>query len=115
MPILLSASTRGIPSHDEIMAQRSAVRSGSSYIFEIAYPLKMRDTLDPTRCINGCVMIVATMELYVHNVNFGGDYIEYTCSGRDRYNGSADGKYYFYQSDLYMRGDRPFVLSVFAR
>ncbi len=115
MPILLSASPRGIPSHAEKMAQRRAVRSGGYYVFEIAYPLKMRDTLDPTRCINGCVMTVATMELYVHNVNFGSDYIEFTCSGRDRYNARADGKYYFYQSDLYMRGDRPFVLSVSAR
>ncbi|MBR3668229.1 MAG: hypothetical protein IKN66_13930 [Ruminococcus sp.] len=111
MPIL-TASLRTPRTTAEINAERNAVRSGGWYCFEVAYPQEQRPTLDPAQTINGCRMTVATMTLYVHNVICCGDRIEFVCTGRDRYNNPADGSYFYYQSPIYMRGDRPFVLSV---
>ena len=109
---ILTASTRNLRSIAEITAERSRVEMFHFYIFEVVYPKSERPNNDPTRFINGVVMSVARMRLYVSSVICGGDYIKFECRGQDAYGYNADGAYYYYQSPLYMRGDRPFVLSV---
>ena len=109
---ILTASTRNLRAISEITAERGVVRTPGYYILEVAYPKPERPNNDPTRFINGVVMCVATMRLYVSSVICGGDYIKFECRGQDAYGYNASGTYYYYQSPLYMRGDRPFVLSV---
>ncbi|MBR1393477.1 MAG: hypothetical protein IJ561_06530 [Ruminococcus sp.] len=106
---ILTASTRSLRSIGEITAVRGLIKAPGYYIFEVAYAKPERPSNDPTRFINGILMRVSTMKLCVHKV---GDYISFECSGRDAYGYNANGVYYYYQSPLYMRGDRPFVLSV---
>ena len=109
---ILTASTRSLRSIAEITAERGVIKTPGYYIFEVAYAKPERPNNDPTRFINGVVMCVATMKLCVHSVVYGADYISFECSGQDAYGYNASGTYYYYQSPLYMRGDRPFVLSV---
>ena len=109
---ILTASTRDLRTIAEITAERGLVKFPGYYIFEVAYAKPERPNNDPTRFINGVVMSVSTMKLAVHSVVYGVDYIKFDCSGQDAYSYNADGAYYYYQSPLYMHGDRPFVLSV---
>ncbi|MBQ9460371.1 MAG: hypothetical protein IJU51_00420 [Clostridia bacterium] len=109
---ILTASPRSLRTISEITAERGRIKTPGYYILEVAYPKPERPNNDPTRFINGVVMTVATMRLCVHSAVCGTDYIAFDCSGQDAYGYNASGTYYYYQSPSYMRGDRPFVLSV---